>query len=68
MQIIKIRNKKEDITTENEKIQKNYQILLQNPILNKTGKSGCNGQFSRLIPGIKVKSGSDKSSKQYNNH
>jgi hypothetical protein len=43
---------------------KKHQILLQKPILNKTGKSRQNGQFSRQIPGTKVKSGSDKPSKQ----
>ena len=46
---------------------KNYQILLQKPIFNKTEKSGLNGQFSRQIPNIKVKSGSDKPSKQSHN-
>ena len=40
IQINKIRNEKGDITTETEEIQKNHQILLQKPILNKTGKSG----------------------------
>ena len=39
IQINKIRNKKGDITTETEEIKKNQQILLQKPILNKTGKS-----------------------------
>ena len=34
---------------------KNYQILLQKPILIKTGKSGWNGQFSRHIAGTQVK-------------
>jgi hypothetical protein len=34
---------------------KNHEIILQKPILNKTGKPGRNGQFSRLIPGTKVK-------------
>jgi CRISPR/Cas system-associated endoribonuclease Cas2 len=38
--IYKIRNEKEDITTEPEEIQKNHQILLQKAILMKTGKSG----------------------------
>ena len=41
IQINKIWNEKGDITTETEKIKKN-QILLQNPIINKTGKSGLN--------------------------
>ena len=37
---IKIRNDKQDITTESEEIfLKNHQILLQKPLLNKTGKS-----------------------------
>jgi hypothetical protein len=41
IQINKIRNEKGDIKTETEQIQKkNHQILLQMPILNKTGKSG----------------------------
>ena len=39
IQINKIRNEKGDITTETEEIQKNHQILLQKPILSKTGKS-----------------------------
>jgi hypothetical protein len=30
----------ETITRESEKILKNHQIILQKPILNKTGKSG----------------------------
>jgi hypothetical protein len=38
--IYKIRNEKVDITTETKEIQKNYQILLQKSIFNKTGKSG----------------------------
>ena len=42
---------------------KNNQILLQKHILNKTGKSGWNGQVSRKIPDTKIKSGSDKWSK-----
>jgi hypothetical protein len=37
--INKVRNEKRDIT-ESEKIQKNHQILLQNPKLNETGKPG----------------------------
>jgi hypothetical protein len=36
--INKIRNEKGVITTESEEIQKNHQILLQKPVLNKTGK------------------------------
>ena len=43
--IDKIRNELGDITTKLEEIQKNDQILLQK--LNKTGKHGWNGQFSR---------------------
>jgi hypothetical protein len=40
-QINKIRNEMGDITTETVEIKgKNHQILLQKPILNKTGKSG----------------------------
>jgi hypothetical protein len=39
IQINKIRNEKGDITIESEEIQKNCQILLQKPILNKTEKS-----------------------------
>jgi hypothetical protein len=39
-QIIKIKNEKGDIITETEVIQNNQQILIQEPILNKTGKSG----------------------------
>jgi hypothetical protein len=35
--INKIRNEKGDITTEIEEIQKNHQILLQEPILKTTG-------------------------------
>ena len=65
--INKTRNQKGGITTETEVIQKNPQILLKKqktknkkPILNKTGKSWSNGQFSRQIPYTKVKSGSDK--------
>jgi hypothetical protein len=34
--INKIRNEKGDITTESEEIQRNYQILLQKAIFNKT--------------------------------
>jgi hypothetical protein len=37
---------------------KHHQILLQNAILNKTGKPGWNGQIPRQIIGTKVKSGS----------
>jgi hypothetical protein len=62
--INKIRNEKEDITTESEENQKNHQILLQKPILNKTLKPGRNGQFSRKIQGTRVNSVSDKQSKQ----
>jgi len=40
IQINKIRNEKGDITTESEEIKNNHQILLQKPILSKTGKSG----------------------------
>jgi hypothetical protein len=40
IQVNKVRIEKGDITTETEEIQKNYQILLQNPIFNKTRKSG----------------------------
>jgi len=57
IQINKIRNKKGEITTESEEIQKNHQILLQKHTFNKTGKSGGNGKFSRQIPCTKVKSG-----------
>jgi hypothetical protein len=39
IQINKIRNEKGDITTEMEEIQRNHQVLLQKPILNKPGKS-----------------------------
>jgi hypothetical protein len=39
IQINKIRNEKGDITIETEEIQKNHQILLQKPILNKIEKS-----------------------------
>jgi hypothetical protein len=39
IQINKIRNEKGDIKIENEGIQKNHRVLLQKPILNKTGKS-----------------------------
>jgi hypothetical protein len=35
--INKTRNKKGDVTTENEEIQKNHQILQQKPIFNKIG-------------------------------
>jgi hypothetical protein len=45
---------------ETEEVQKNHQILLQKLILNKTGKSERNGQFSRKMPSTKVKLGSDK--------
>jgi hypothetical protein len=38
--IKKTRNEKGDIKTEVEEIHKNHPILLQKPILNKTGKSG----------------------------
>ena len=58
IQINKIRNEKGNIRTETEEIKKNHQILLQKAILIKTGKSGWNGQFSRQIPGTKVKPGS----------
>jgi hypothetical protein len=40
IQTNKIKNEQGDITTETEEIFKNHQILLQKPILNKTGKSG----------------------------
>jgi hypothetical protein len=66
MQITK-RNEKGNMTTETEEIFKNNQILLQQPILNITGKSVWNWQFSRQIPGTKVKSESDKLSKQSHN-
>jgi UDP-2,3-diacylglucosamine pyrophosphatase LpxH len=36
----KIRNEKGDITTESEEVKKNHQIILQKPILIKTGKPG----------------------------
>jgi len=42
------------------KFKKNYQTVLQKPILNKTGKFGWNGQIFTQIPGTKVKSGLDK--------
>jgi hypothetical protein len=35
-----------DMTTETEEIKKNHQILIQKPILNKTGKPGLNKTFS----------------------
>jgi hypothetical protein len=38
IRINKIRNEKEDITSETEEILKNHQILLQKPILNKIRK------------------------------
>ena len=38
---------------------KNHQILLQNPILNTTGKFAGNGKFSRQIPNTKIKSESN---------
>ena len=40
IQINKTKNEKGDITTDMEETGKNNQILLQIPILNKTGKSG----------------------------
>jgi hypothetical protein len=40
IQTNKIRNEKENLTTATKEILKNHQILLQKPILNKTGKSG----------------------------
>ena len=58
--INKIRNEKGEISTESMEIQKICQILLEKPILNTTGKPVWNGQFSRQIPGTKVKSGSEK--------
>ena len=67
IQINKIRNEKGDITTETEEIQKNHQILLQKPVLSPTGESGGNGQFLRQIPNTKIKSGSNRSSKQAHN-
>jgi hypothetical protein len=39
IQINKVRNGLGNITTETKEIQKNYQILLQKPILSTTGKS-----------------------------
>jgi len=66
IQINKIRHEKGDITIESEGIKKN-QILLQKPIFNKTGKSGGNGQFSRQISVTKIKSVTDKPSKQSHN-
>jgi hypothetical protein len=39
IQINEIRNGKIDITTETEDVQKKYEILLQKPIVDKTGKS-----------------------------
>ena len=57
-----IKTEKEGITTEKEEVQKNYHILLQKTILIKTVKSGGNEEFTRQIPGTKVKSWSDKSS------
>ena len=44
-----------------------HQILLQRHIINKTEKCRCNGQFARQIQNSKVKSGSDKWSKQSHN-
>ena len=67
IQIYKIRNEKGDITTETEEIQKNHQILLQKPVLNTTGESGGNGQFLRQMPKTKIKTGSNRSSKQTHN-
>ena len=57
IQINKIINEKGNIIPEAKEIQKNHHILLQKPILNKTG---WNEQFSRHMSGAKVKSGSDK--------
>jgi hypothetical protein len=64
IQISKIRNEKGDISTETWKFKKIIRSCSKSQILIKTGKSGLNGQFSRQIPGIKVKSGSDKQSIQ----
>jgi hypothetical protein len=58
IQINKIRNEK----GVNNRIWGNpkyHQIILQKPILDKTGKPGWKGQFPRQIPGTTVKSGSD---------
>ena len=63
----KIRNEKGDIKTETEEIQKNHKILLQKPVLNTIGESGGNGQFLRQIPITKIKSESNRSSKQTHN-
>ena len=64
IQINKIRKGKGAITTEIQETQKNHDILLQKPILNKTGKCRWNGWFSRQITNTKVKSRAGKLSKQ----
>jgi hypothetical protein len=53
IRINKIRNEKGDITTEPEEIQN---IIIS---YKKTRKPDGNVQFSRQIPGVQVKSGSD---------
>lgn len=56
IQINKTRNEKGEITAETGEIQKNYHILLQKPIPDKTRKSRPNAWFSRHKPRTKVKS------------
>jgi hypothetical protein len=53
----KIRNEKGDITTDPEEIQNTIRSFYKKAILNKTGKTGQNGQISGQIPGTKVESG-----------
>ena len=56
--INKIRNEKEDITTESEEVQKSHQLVIQKAILKKTGKPGRNEHISGQITGTTVESGS----------
>ena len=60
IQINKIKNENWYITMEAEEILKKDQILVEKPILIKTGKSSWNGWYSRQIPRTIVKSGTDK--------
>ena len=55
IKINKIRNEKEDIATDTEKIQRSIRPYYKN-LLHKIGKCKRNGQFFRYISSTKIKS------------
>jgi len=67
IKINKIRSEKRDITTENDEIQKKSLDPTTIAYIQQNWKIWMNGQFSRQIPGTKIKSASDKPSKQSHN-